>query len=132
MRDHSFRLRPLAHKLLSRLGCLGGLLLLLTASCGGYPDGLVVVRVEGLLPTISELSVTMKLDNVDATDSKNKPSMTFVVVDDLTRFGVQVPAGTQNVAVTVVGQDVYLQNVRSGSTMFSLSQGRDFTVTLAP
>jgi hypothetical protein len=135
--------RPLARKPFHKLGWmrsgaiiwgLWALCWLLVASCGGYPDGVVVVRVSGLVPNITELSVTMQLDGTNATNTRPSPgvnSMTFLVTDDMSRFGIQVPAGTQSIGLKVIGYDTDLVVIRMGTTTLDVTQGKDFAITLA-
>ena len=124
-------------KLEGRGGGLRGLLgagLLLAASCGGYPDGLVVVQVGGLVSSITALQVNVKLDDVTAKNPSPTPNLgdtAFVVYEDMQRFGVQVPAGTATLCLCVKGYNTSLQVVRSGTVALNLSAGHQTLVTLS-
>ena len=124
-------------KLASRLGAgrwLLGAGLLLSAACGGYPDGLVVVQVSGLVSTITALQVNVKLDDVTAKNPKfqaNLGDTAFVVYDDMQRFGVQVPTGTSTLCLCVKGHNTSLQVVRAGTLTLNLADGREAKVTLS-
>lgn len=127
MRRHS----PTSRLLLAVRGLLM-LVLLLATSCGA-PDGLVVVRVNGLVREITALYVTIKLDGVDAKNSQPQAGlgdMTFVVYDEMQRFGVQVPRGTQSLSLSIIGYNTSLVAVRSGSATLDLTQGSEVDVTL--
>ena len=125
-------------KLASRLlGGGRGLLvagLLGAASCGAYPDGLVVVRVSGLLSTITALQVQVKLDDTTARNPSPQPNLestAFVVYDDMQRFGVQVPTGTATLCLCIKGNNTSLEVVRSGTAVVHLAEGREVSVALS-
>jgi hypothetical protein len=121
--------RQLCGKLLGLL--LGGLLL---SSCGGSSGDLVIVQVSGLASTITELYVTMQLDGTTARNTNPQhgaSDMAFFVYDDMQRFGVQVPDGTQVLSLNIIGYDTSLVVVRMGSGMLSLAQGKELDITLA-
>jgi hypothetical protein len=103
------------------------------SACGGYPDGLVVVKVGGLVSSITELRVTVQLDGAPAKNTKPQADLgdlAFVVHDDMQRFGVQVPSGTQTLGLSITGYNTNLEVVRSGSAMLSLATGPEFDVLL--
>jgi hypothetical protein len=119
------------------LGAARGLLvvgLLLLASCGGYPSGLVIVRVSGLVSSITELLVTLQLDGVPAKNSRAPAGAadpgSFLIHDDMQRFGVQVPPETTSLTITIVGHNTALETVRTGSATLDLSQGSEVEVPL--
>ena len=130
------RRKPLTSRLLGVLRGLLCLSLLLATACGGAPDGLVVVRVSGLLSTITALSVTVTLDNVVAKNPQpqTQPGASetkFLIFDDMQRFGVQVPSGTQMLKLDVIGYNTNLEVVRSGTgTLPDVTQSRELAVTL--
>lgn len=124
----------LANRLLGKVRGLLVVGLMLLASCGGYPSGLVIVRVSGLLSSITELLVTMQLDGVPAKNTRAPagaadPS-SFLVYEGMERFGVQVPAGTSSLTITIVGHNTALENVRMGSATLDLSLGSEVEVPL--
>lgn len=114
---------------------LRGLLLLVVlfaASCGAA-DGLVIVKVSGLAKEITALYVTIQLDGVAATNSKPQTgvdTMTFVVYDEMQRFGVQIPRDTRTVGLSIVGYNTSLVRVRAGSGTLELAQGSEIEITL--
>ena len=127
MRRHS----PTSRFFLAVRGLL--LLALLFATSCGAPSGLVVVRVNGLVKEITALYVTIKLDGVDAKNSQPQSGlgdMTFVVYDEMQRFGVQVPSGTQSLSLNVIGYNTNLVALRTGSATLELTQGSEVEVTL--
>lgn len=101
--------------------------------CGGRPDNLVIVEVSGLLPRITELYVTMKLDDVAAKNSmpitESGPSA-FVVYQQMERFGIEVPVNTQRLSVEIKGFDTSRETVRQGQGSLELSQSRDLSIEL--
>ncbi len=105
----------------------------LAAACGGYPDGMVVVKVSGLVSSITALQVNMKLDAVTARNPEptgNLGATAFVVYDGMQRFGVQVPQGTGTLCLCIKGNDTNLQVVSSGTAVLDLSAAREVAVTL--
>ena len=116
--------RRLAVLLLSLLGPMAG--------CG-RSDSLVVVHVAGLVPTITELYVTMKLDGTTAKNTQPLPESgtdAFVVHQQMERFGIQVPTGSSSLALSIKGFDTNRVVVRTGEVTWSLAQGQDVDVTL--
>lgn len=106
--------------------------LLLASSCGA-PEGLVTVRVNGLIKDITALYVTIQLDGVAAKNTKPQTNLgdtTFVVYDEMQRFGVQVPAGTQSLGVSITGYNTNLVALRAGTGSIDLAQGRELDITL--
>ncbi|MFO0622966.1 MAG: hypothetical protein U0745_16350 [Polyangia bacterium] len=101
--------------------------------CGGRPDSLVVVEVSGLLPRITELFVTMKLDDVAAKNTMpitETGSSAFVVYQQMERFGIEVPVNTQRIEVDIKGFDTARETVRQGQGSLELSQGHDLSIEL--
>ena len=128
------RRQQLASRLLGAARALLGALGVLAASCGGYPDGLVVVNVGGLVSAITQLDVTLKLDDATATNTHPQTGLdatAFVVNDDMKRFGVQVPAGTGTLCLCIKGHNTSLVVVRSATATLNLTQGRELAVTLS-
>ena len=123
MRRNSFFRRLLSASLLA----------LCCASCGGRPANMVVVEVSGLLPRITELYVTMQLDDVAAKNSRPVPesgSEGFVVYQQMERFGIEVPDNTQRISVDIKGFDTARSIVRQGSGSLQLSQSHDLPIEL--
>ena len=103
------------------------LLALGVASCGGRPDNMVIVAVSGLLPRITELYVTMQLDDIAAKNSRPVPesgSDGFVVYQQMERFAVEVPDNTQRITIDIKGFDTARSVVRQGTGSLSLSQSQ--------
>ncbi len=108
-------------------------LVLGVASCGGRPANMVIVEVSGLQPRITELYVTMQLDDVAAKNSRPIPESGndgFVVYQQMERFGIEVPDNTQRISVDIKGYDTARSVVRQGSGSIQLSQSRDLSVEL--
>ncbi len=106
--------------------------LVLASSCG-LPDGLVTVRVNGLVKEVTALYVMIQLDGVAAKNTKpqtNLEDRTFVVYDEMQRFGVQVPSGTQSLAVSITGYDPYLVALRTGTGSIDVTLGKELEITL--
>ena len=106
--------------------------LVLASSCG-VPDGLVTVRVNGLIKDITALYVTIQLDGVMAKNTKPQSNLgdtTFVVYDEMQRFGVQVPSGTQSLGVSVIGYNTSLVALRMGTGSLDVTQGKELDITL--
>ena len=109
------------------------LLALCCASCGGRPANMVIVSVSGLLPRITELYVTMKLDDTAAKNSRPVPesgSDGFVVYQQMERFAIEVPDNTQQLSIDVKGFDTTRSVVRQGSGSLTLSQSHDLSIEL--
>lgn len=109
------------------------LLALGVASCGGRPDNMVIVAVSGLLPRITELYVTMQLDDIAAKNSRPVPesgSDGFVVYQQMERFAVEVPDNTQRITIDIKGFDTARSVVRQGTGSLSLSQSHDLSIEL--
>ena len=103
------------------------------SSCGGRPANLVVVQVSGLLPRITELYVTMQLDDIAAKNSRPVPesgSDGFVVYQQMERFAVEVPDNTQRITIDIKGFDTARSVVRQGTGSLSLSQSHDLSIEL--
>ena len=106
--------------------------LVLASSCG-LPDGLVTVRVNGLVKEVTALYVMIQLDGVAAKNTKAQANLgdrTFVVYDEMQRFGVQVPSGTQTLDVSIVGYNPYLVPLRMGTGSLDVTQNKDLEITL--
>lgn len=109
------------------------LLALGVASCGGRPDNMVIVAVSGLLPRITELYVTMQIDDIAAKNSRPVPesgSDGFVVYQQMERFAVEVPDNTQRITIDIKGFDTARSVVRQGTGSLSLSQSHDLSIEL--
>ena len=109
------------------------LLALGVASCGGRPDNMVIVAVSGLLPRITELYVTMQIDDIAAKNSRPVPesgSDGFVVYQQMERFAVEVPDNTQRITIDIKGFDTARETVRQGQGSLELSQGHDLSIEL--
>jgi hypothetical protein len=92
-----------------------------------------VVQVSGLLPRITELYVTMQLDDVPAKNSMPLPESGpsgFVVYQQMERFGIEVPDSTQRLAITVKGYDTAREVIRQGQGSLELSQSHDLSIDL--
>lgn len=132
--------RSKVHSLMARLA--PGLALLgllgITASDGGCgrPDDLVVVSVDGLTSAITELHVTMTLDGVQAKNSQpsaDDPDVnSFSVFQDMSHFGVQVPAGVQTLALSVSALNTSRVTVKSATGQLDLRQTKDLQLKLSP
>lgn len=120
----------IAQALLS-LGLLGGVAA--HAGCG-RPDNLVLVNVTGLESSITELHVTMTLDSVPAKNGKPLTDETdpnsFSVFQDMSRFGVEVPAGVQTLALSVSGLNTSRVVVKSATGQLDLRQGKELSLAL--
>lgn len=102
------------------------------SACGPSPN-LVTVRVEGLVPNIKELFVTMQLDGTPARNSRpmaESGDSAFVVHDEMSRFGVEVPSSTGTLALDIKGYDNLRETVRSGAGSVSLGVSHELTITL--
>lgn len=101
--------------------------------CGGRPDNLVIVEVSGLLPRITELYVTMKLDDVAAKNTmpiSESGTSAFVVYQQMERFGIEVPVNTQRLEVDIKGFDTSRETVRQGQGSIELSKSHDLSIEL--
>lgn len=100
----------------------------------GQPDNLVIVQINGLEPAITELRVTLTLDGAMARNSMpaadNPDTTSFAVYKDMRRFGVEVPAGTRQLGISVEGLTTARVALRTGSTTIDLSQQHDTTISL--
>lgn len=132
--------RSKVHSLMARLAhglALLGLLAVTAAGGGcGRPDDLVLVTVEGLEATITELHVTMTLDGVQAKNSQpsaDDPDInSFSVFQDMTHFGVEVPAGVQTLALSVSALNTSRVTVKSATGQLDLRQTKDILLKLSP
>lgn len=111
--------------------------LALVAACGSSEGQLVEVKVSGLDRTITQLNVTLRLDGVAATPSRpSKCSDTvgvFEVCEEMNRFGIEVPTGTQNLDVAVDGVGTDKQVLKHGVGGLNLLLGsRSLDVRLDP
>ncbi len=102
--------------------------------CEGIPPNMVVVEVKGLSSRITELYVTLRLDDTVAKNSR--PSVEsgengFIVYQQMERFGISVPANTQRLSVDVVGYDTARSIVGRGSGVADVGKNREITVELA-
>jgi len=103
------------------------------SACGGRPANLVVVSVSGLLPRITELYVTMQLDDVPAQNSMpitESGASAFVVHQQMERFGISVPDNTQRLSIEVRGFDTAREVVRQAQGSLDLSQSHDLSIEL--
>ena len=129
--------RSKVHSLMARLA-LGLSLLTGIASDGGCgrPDDLVVVSVDGLTSAITELHVTMTLDGVQAKNSQpsaDDPDInSFSVFQDMSHFGVEVPAGVQTLALSVSALNTSRVTVKSATGQLDLRQTKDLQLKLTP
>jgi hypothetical protein len=104
-------------------------------ACGcGRADNLVLVSVQGLDSSITELLVTMKLDGVQAKNqvlSPDDPDMSsFTVYKNMQEFGVEVPTGTQTLGMTINGLNTSRVVVKTGDGTLDLSKSKNLDVTL--
>jgi len=109
------------------------MLALCMSGCGGRPQNMVIVQVSGLLPRITELYVTMKLDGVPAKNSMPVPetgTSAFIVYQQMERFGIEVPDNTQRLELDVKGFDTARDTVRQGQGSLDLTQSRDLSIEL--
>jgi hypothetical protein len=110
-----------------------GLVALLVASCG-LPEDLVVVQVSGLEPAITELRVTITLDMIAAKNlhpvSEVPDPNSFTVYQDMQRFGIQIPAGTSTLGVSIEGLNTAREVRKRGNGTINLAQGQEMRVTL--
>lgn len=103
------------------------------SACGGRPANLVVVSVSGLLPRITELYVTMQLDDVPALNSKpmaESGTSAFVVYQQMERFGISIPDNTRRLTIDVKGFDTAREIVRQAQGSLDLSQSHDLSIEL--
>ena len=103
------------------------------AGCDSRPPNLVIVQVTGLLPRITELYVTMKLDDVVAKNSMPIPesgTSAFVVYQQMERFGIEIPANTTRLDLDVKGFDTAREVVRQAQGSLDLTQSHDLSIDL--
>jgi hypothetical protein len=103
------------------------------SACGGRPANLVVVSVSGLLPRITELYVTMQLDDVPALNSKpmaESGTSAFVVYQQMERFGISIPDNTRRLTIDVKGFDTAREIVRQAQGSLDLSHSHDLSIEL--
>ena len=103
------------------------------SGCGGCPQNMVIIQVSGLLPRITELYVTMKLDGVPDKNSMPVPesgTSAFIVYQQMERFGIEVPDNTQRIELDVKGFDPARDTVRQGQGSLDLTQSRDLSIEL--
>ena len=103
------------------------------SGCGGRPQNMVIVQISGLLPRITELYVTMKLDDVPAKNSmplQETGTSAFIVYQQMERFGIEVPDNTQRLDLDVKGFDTARDTVRQGQGSLDLTQSRDLSIEL--
>jgi len=110
--------------------------LALGASSGcGAPDNLVLVNISGLESAITELRVSLTLDGAAARNpmpsADNPDTTSFAVYKDMRRFGVEVPAGTKQLGISVEGLNTARVAVKTGSTTVDLTQRHDASIALA-
>lgn len=101
----------------------------------GTPDNLVLVNVSGLESAITELRVSLTLDGAAARNTMpsadNPDTTSFAVYKDMRRFGVEVPAGTKQLGISVEGLNTARVAVKTGSTTVDLTQRHDASIALA-
>ena len=103
------------------------------SGCGGRPQNMVIVQVSGLLPRITELYVTMKLDGVPAKNSMPVPetgTSAFIVYQQMERFGISIPDNTRRLTIDVKGFDTAREIVRQAQGSLDLSQSHDLSIEL--
>lgn len=110
--------------------------LALGASSGcGTPDNLVLVNVSGLESAITELRVSLTIDGAAARNpmpsTDNPDTTSFAVYKDMRRFGVEVPAGTKQLGISVEGLNTARVAVKTGSTTVDSTQRHDASIALA-
>ena len=73
----------------------------------GTPDNLVLVNISGLESAITELRVsltwTARRRGNTMPSADNPDTTSFAVYKDMRRFGVEVPAGTKQLGISVEG-----------------------------
>lgn len=110
------------------------LVLAVCLSACGRPDTLVIVTVQGLEPSITELLITLTLDGVPARNAQPTPddpdSASFSVYKDRQRFGIDVPSSTQTLGIDLRGLNTSRVVVKRGSAQLDLGQSKDLEVTL--
>ena len=118
---------------LPRLRALALGLAAFVASCG-LPEDLVVVQVSGIESAITELRVSITLDMIVAKNQRPSADITdpnvFTVYEDKQRFGIQIPAGTSTLGVSIEGLNTAREVLKRGSGMINLAQGQEMRVTL--
>jgi hypothetical protein len=103
------------------------------SGCGDQAANLVLVKVNGLSARITELYVTMLLDDTSAKNSRPVPESGkdgFVVHEQMERFGISVPDNTQRVSVDVKGFDTNRSVLGQGTGVLELAKGRELAIEL--